>query len=343
MVMLSPAVTAHNLTAWFVLDPDAAGRDYAVLEGAIAAQLAVLHETSQVNQLLIENLGDLDLFIQAGDIVKGGKQDRTIGTDFIVPARSGRVPLPAYCVEHARWSPRRAEPVSHFSESKHALASKKARLAMLMDRDQGKVWESVGDEQQQLRDALDGEVRAAASPSSLELTYEQAHVRMAVDDYFPALDQAVAGAGDAVVGVVWAINGRLSHADRYGNAQLFAKLWRKLQRAAATEALGERRRMHPQGASDDTTTPLPTDAEIRRWLGAEGPAPSEGPEAWRTHEEAQLPPRTRLRTERARQGYRFSAYDTAVGAAGEGEVAVDAAGVEHEEVHGVVHVAVVAG
>jgi len=34
----------------------------------------------------------VDLFIQAGDIVKGGKQDRTIGTDFVVPARSG-----AYC------------------------------------------------------------------------------------------------------------------------------------------------------------------------------------------------------------------------------------------------------
>lgn len=291
MVMLSPAVTAHNLTAWFLLDPTAAGRDYAVLEEAIAQQLAVLHETGQVNQLLIENLGDMDLFIQAGDIVKGGKQDRTLGADFIVPARSGRVPLPAYCVERARWSPRRAEPVSHFSESKHALASKKARLALLMERDQGAVWASVGDEQQQLRDALEDDVRAAASPSSLELTYEHHAVRMAVDDYFPALDAAVTTAGDAVVGVVWAINGRLSHADRYGHPALFAKLWRKLQRAAATEALSETRRGRRNRDHPDHAALVPDEAELRDFLGVETPA------SWRPVDEAQLPPRTQLRTD----------------------------------------------
>ncbi len=330
MVMLSPAVTAHNLTAWFLVHPAASGRDYAVLEAAIAHQQAVLHETGQVNQLLIENLGDVDLFIQAGDIVKGGKQDRTVGTDFIVPARSGQVPLPAFCVEHARWSPRRAEPVSHFSESKHAVASKKARLALLMERDQRAVWDSVGDEQRQLRDALDDEVRATASPSSLELTYEHDAVRMAVDDYFPALDQAVAGAGDAVVGVVWAINGRLSHADRYGHPALFAKLWRKLQRAAATEALGVRRAATRHADDSAHSAPLPTEEALRDFVGLHAP------EAWMPHDERQLPPRTQMRTERRapREGermgergeprYRFAAYD--VEAAGEA-----------------VHVAVVAG
>jgi hypothetical protein len=331
MVMLSPAVTAHNLTAWFLVHPAASGRDYAVLEAAIAHQQAVLHETGQVNQLLIENLGDVDLFIQAGDIVKGGKQDRTLGSDFIVPARSGRLPLPAFCVEHARWSPRRAEPVSHFSESKHAVASKKARLALLMERDQRAVWDSVGDEQRSLRDVLDDEVRADLSPSSLELTYEHDAVRMAVDDYFPALDQAVTHAGDAVVGVVWAINGRLSHADRYGHSALFAKLWRKLQRAAATEALGERpiaARNH-HGLDGDLDR-LPEEGTIRAFLGIETP------EAWMPQQEEQLPPRTRLHTERRQRReddpailwnarvLRFAAHD--MEAAGEA-----------------VHVAVVAG
>ena len=327
MVMLSPAVTAHNLTAWFLVHPAASGRDYAVLEAAIAHQQAVLHETGQVNQLLIENLGDVDLFIQAGDIVKGGKQDRTVGTDFIVPARSGQVPLPAFCVEHARWSPRRAEPVSHFSESKHAVASKKARLALLMERDQRAVWDSVGDEQRSLRDALDDEVRATASPSSLELTYEHDAVRMAVDDYFPALDQAVTHAGDHVVGVVWAINGRLSHADRYGHPALFAKLWRKLQRAAATEALGVRRAANrPRDLHDAGTDSLTDEATLYAFLGMEVP------EAWVTQQEEQLPPRTRLRTERlaprkvepGAPRYRFAAYDV-------------------EDAGEAVHVAVVAG
>ena len=196
-----------------------------------------------------------------------------------------------------------------------------------MERDQRAVWDSVGDEQRQLRDALDDEVRATASPSSLELTYEHDAVRMAVDDYFPALDQAVAGAGDHVVGVVWAINGRLSHADRYGHPALFAKLWRKLQRAAATEALGVRRAANrPRDLHDADTDSLPDEATLYAFLGIEAP------EAWVTQQEEQLPPRTRLRTERRMpremaQGeprYRFASYDV-------------------EEAGEPVHVAVVAG
>jgi len=106
METLSPPVTARNLTAWFILAPATAPagpvHDYAVLEESIAAQTALVHETGRVRELLIENIGDTDLFIQAGDIVKGGRQDRTIGADFIVPVKSGWIPLPAFCVERAR-------------------------------------------------------------------------------------------------------------------------------------------------------------------------------------------------------------------------------------------------
>ena len=49
-----------------------------------------VYETGTVGELLIENLGDLDVFIQAGDILKGGRQDRVIGVDFILGKRSGR-------------------------------------------------------------------------------------------------------------------------------------------------------------------------------------------------------------------------------------------------------------
>jgi hypothetical protein len=59
--------------------------------------------------LLIENNGPLDLFIHIGDLVKGGRQDRTIGVDFIVPSKSGRLPIPVFCVEQARWHRRGAE------------------------------------------------------------------------------------------------------------------------------------------------------------------------------------------------------------------------------------------
>ncbi len=63
-------------------------------------------ETGSVNELRIENSGDEDVFIQSGDIVKGGRQDRVLTVSFVLPQKSGEVPVAAYCVEHGRWSQR---------------------------------------------------------------------------------------------------------------------------------------------------------------------------------------------------------------------------------------------
>ncbi|MFA7233743.1 MAG: DUF6569 family protein [Terrimicrobiaceae bacterium] len=91
---------------------------YTVVEEAMENQTGFLHETGDVNELLIENPGDHDLFIQAGDIVKGGRQDRTRGVDLIVPAKSGKGPIPVFCVESARWHKRRSESDACFGFAK---------------------------------------------------------------------------------------------------------------------------------------------------------------------------------------------------------------------------------
>jgi hypothetical protein len=51
-----------------------------------------VEETGSVNELKIENLGDEDVYIQSGDIVKGGRQDRALTVSFILPKKSGAVP-----------------------------------------------------------------------------------------------------------------------------------------------------------------------------------------------------------------------------------------------------------
>ena len=62
-----------------------------------------------MSELLIENLlADKDVFIQAGEILRGGRQDRTLGVDFVVPAMS-KLPVPSFCVESGRWHRRGAE------------------------------------------------------------------------------------------------------------------------------------------------------------------------------------------------------------------------------------------
>src|SRR5262245_65451451 len=87
------------------------------LQEAMKRKLVVVRETGDVNRLTIQNRSNQDVFVQAGDIVKGGQQDRTLALDLIVPPKSRRIPIDAFCVEHGRWSRRGDEAVTAFSAS----------------------------------------------------------------------------------------------------------------------------------------------------------------------------------------------------------------------------------
>ena len=52
-----------------------------------------------MNELAVENNSADTVFIQVGDIVRGGNQDRMI-TNFILSPHSGKLPIDAFCVEH---------------------------------------------------------------------------------------------------------------------------------------------------------------------------------------------------------------------------------------------------
>jgi len=293
MRTLTQPTTAKNLTAWFVsIPPGQEIPDYTVLEEAMENQTGLLHETGNVNELLIENPGDTDLFIQAGDIVKGGRQDRTLGADFIVPAKSGKVPIPVFCVEAARWHKRRSESDAHFSKSSDYASSKKLRASLRTSKSQEEVWASVEEEQAKLSESIGLSAKSAMSPSSLQLSYEMKETAAAVEKYLGSLESAPSAES---VGVVWAINGKLSHADIYGSPALFRKVWKKLLRAAALEALGE--------GSDQPSESLRDIAGVSAWIEEAATAAAE---------EESLPPRTRLSTRKAESQLRFETRDTAV-------------------------------
>jgi len=293
MKTLTHPTSARNLTAWFVSFPPAKEMpDYTVLQDALEKQAGLLHETGDVNELLIENLGDTDLFIQAGDIVKGGRQDRTLGVDFIVPARSGKIPIPVFCVEAARWHKRRGESDAQFSKSSDFASSKKLKAAIRTTKSQREVWASVEEEQEKLGGSIGLCAKSASSPTSLQLSYEMKETASAVEEYLAVLEPSPPTES---LGVVWAINGKLSHADIYGSPVLFRKVWKKLLRAAAFEAISER-----NGEAVGNPGEI---AEISAWLEEASPA---------TSEEEILPPRTRLSTRMAETQIRFETRDTTV-------------------------------
>ena len=92
-----------NLTIFLVHGKDILkGHTFLTLQEALAQKKVIVYETKDVNELAIRNLSNQDIYVQAGDIVRGGEQDRMISLDFIVPPRSGRMPIAAFCVESGR-------------------------------------------------------------------------------------------------------------------------------------------------------------------------------------------------------------------------------------------------
>jgi hypothetical protein len=243
-----------------------AGERPVPLQQALDSRAAVVRETGDVGTLVVENRSDDPVWVQSGDIVKGGRQDRTIATDFLLPPRSGPVPVDAFCVESGRWSGRGGEPSGSFSSSNAYLASKELKLAARYAGDQSAVWEQVRRVQEGLSGAVDAPVASSASPSSLQLTLESPQVRRRMEPIVKALQDALAA--DDVVGFAFTVNGALNSAEVYASPAMFKLLRAKLLRAAAVEALAQSDGSPPQPATTaETITQVLRRAEMTPGTG----------------------------------------------------------------------------
>lgn len=235
-----------NLTVFLVHGKNRVeGKEFLTLQEGLAKKVVVVNETGNVNELSIENRSSTkDIFIQAGSIVRGGQQDRVLSHDLILPPKSGKVAIEAFCVEQGRWSKRGGESVSRFESSSNLLAGKDLKLAAKKSKVQAEVWDNVSKSQTKLREKLGVEVRSDASPTSLELAYSNDAVKRSSDEYIKALSGIIEGKSD-VIGYAFAINGTVNSADVYASSGLFRKLWPKLLASSATEAITE----HEEGST----------------------------------------------------------------------------------------------
>ncbi len=232
----------ENLTIFLIHGPIQKdnGRLFTPLQQAMDRKLVIVHETSDVNELAIENVSTSEeVFVQAGDIVKGGRQDRVLAVDLIVPAQSGRMPISAFCVEQSRWSARGAESPVQFSMSEGMIATKRLKLAARQEVSQARVWNEVQEAQQKLSTAVARDVRSDVSRTSLHLAQANDTVQAAAAAYTDKLSAIVDNSID-VIGFAFAINDRLNSADVYSSTELFKRFWPRLLKTAAIEAVAER-------------------------------------------------------------------------------------------------------
>ncbi len=213
------------------------GKRFISLTEALEKGVVTIHETGDVNHLSAKNHSHAEfVFIQSGDIVKGGRQDRTLSQDVILPPKSKKIVLDSFCVEQGRWSKRGKEKSDQFSSSKKRLSSKELKLAAKKAKSQHAVWKAVETEQEQLSRTIGKSVRNNASATSLQLSLEDKTVAKKCREYQRVL-LPIGQQEKDVIGFAFAINGQFNTADIYGDIVLFQKLWPKLIETAAYEAI----------------------------------------------------------------------------------------------------------
>jgi hypothetical protein len=206
---------------------------------------------AEVNQLVLVNNSKRPLLLLAGEIVTGGKQDRVIGKDRIVPAESDPVDLSVFCVEPGRWTA--ANGKYEFGAAAGSgigggmVASPVVRSKAMAAKDQQQVWNEVGKSRQAMAEALivNGAPSAApqvSSTTSYARVMENKEVQKQVDavaapierDYQSVIKQL---RDKDAVGVVVAVNGDIVWADIFASTHLLQKYWPKLVRSYASEAV----------------------------------------------------------------------------------------------------------
>jgi len=277
----------ENLAVYFIHGTSAPGPVPLTLQEALDKGSVRILETGAINELKIENTGEEDIFIQSGDIVKGGKQDRALRMSFVLPPKSGEVALAAFCVEHGRWSARGSESVAAFSSAAEAMPSREAKLAMRAPLAtaahaptpgaaarlnparrsqervylrQQEVWDSVTKTQNMLSERLSASVASPRSATSLQLSLENQKLKEVRAGYIKALQKS-GEQKDDIIGYVLAVNGRINSADVYPSNALFRKMWRKLLTAGVTEAIGAKQGKPAQVPSTDDVAQFLASAE----------------------------------------------------------------------------------
>ena len=220
----------------------------ATLEEARASGALLIAERDQatVPEVTVDNRSKSHVLLLAGEILVGGKQNRVMREDILLPPLGGPRALGVYCVEQGRWNEGRRD-----FESKSTFAQPGLRREVYDKADQARVWSEV------TRSA-----NAAAAPSatsSYQQVYEQPAVRQHLAEAERRLD-APAAAG--ALGAAVFVGPQMTGIDVFREPDLFAREWRKLLRAHAVEAYGR-----------PTIAPAPEDklrAELRGVLGAAG-------------------------------------------------------------------------
>lgn len=261
------AQVTHDTSDFITLDDGIRSGDVIVTEAGnvgvrplVRGQSHYVPEHSsgaQVNQLVLVNNSKHPLILLAGEIVTGGKQDRIIAKDRIIPAGGDPVDLGVFCVEPGRWT---GTTTKFQAMSIPQMAQPSVRYDAMAEKSQQKVWDEVGRSRDRAIVAASaapvgsgvgagvgmggsaGSLAGARNTTSYAKTMEVGGVQQTVDEVAKPIQTSynslIRELRDRhAVGVIVAVNGQIIWADIFASTQLLEKYWPKLVRSYAAEAI----------------------------------------------------------------------------------------------------------
>jgi hypothetical protein len=213
------------------------------------------YRSDEVNTLVLVNNSGKPLLLLAGEIVTGGKQDRVIAKDRIVPAGSEPIDLGVFCIEPGRWTASSETFGASAKAPAHSfMVQPSVREKAMVAKDQQQVWNSVRGSINQMAmasapstgmgmDSGSGYARSMGTTSyaqAMEDNSVSAKVDEAAAPVMKAREQVIAQLRkEGAIGVVVAVRGEIVWADLFTDTDLLSRYWTKLVRSYAAESLTE--------------------------------------------------------------------------------------------------------
>lgn len=236
--------------------PSPIGVDYVTLDEAVCSKIldvVEIDEGGRVSTIKVVNKSDRLVFLMAGELLIGCKQDRAINASIMVPTK-GELNIPATCVEAGRWSYRSRKFSSGGSSSHGFLRRMMSRQVAehykahgMPGSDQAAVWAEVARKMAKT---------GSRSPSgALQEMYK---------DYASRLEEVLGkfAAPAGCHGAAFVIEGKIVAVDLFDKQSTLNKLWSKLIKSYAMDAL--------EDPKDKPTVLQPE--QISEWLKAAGAA-----------------------------------------------------------------------
>lgn len=299
----------HDTHSFLTLDQGLRSGDVVVTEAGQSGlvrprgthQRPVRYEqgSDEVNRLVLMNNSNRPLILLAGEVVTGGKQDRIVAKDRIVPPNSDPVDLTVFCIEPGRWVESSTNFKTSASSGAGFLVQPSVRREAMAAKDQHEVWNAVGNSNRALADNVASAPSQSAQMQSSTTSYakmmQNETVKNKVDDEAKPIEHSYASVlgqlkDQHAVGVVVAVNGQIVWADIFGSSDLLQQYWPKLIRSYVAESLS---------ASGNGSKPA-TLEDAQRFL--------EHQEA--THEVVDSEPGVYRQTEKSGEGYKVFALQS---------------------------------